>query len=382
MINKKSVILVVFNNFKNDSRVLKEALSLQSHGFSVKVVALHEDSLAEKELFNTIMVHRIKLKTRNWPKNKFVQLIKYIEFLFRFFQEYPSLDMIHCNDLIALPVGVFAKIFINKKAKIIYDAHEYEIDDIPHQSKKIIKLKYYIEKFFIKYADRVITVSESIANEYKRLYMIPKPSLVLNCPPYVNVKKSDLLRKELGIHKDQTIFLYQGGLLQGRGIELLLEAFSEANDDENVVVFMGYGPLELDIQKKAQHHDTVFFKEAVSQETLLNYTVSADYGIIFYENSCLNHWYCLPNKLFEYIMAGIPVLVSNLFEMKNFVQKYEVGVVAETNTTHDFLAAIEKIKDMDRNVLLDNINKSRKTFTWENQETILLDLYKSFSHNA
>jgi hypothetical protein len=101
----KKVVSIVLNNFKNDSRVLKESISLQNAGYDVRVVALWEDGVEEKEIVQNIPVHRIKLKSKNWSKNKLVQLIKYFEFLYKVSREYKNADIIHCNDLNALPVG-------------------------------------------------------------------------------------------------------------------------------------------------------------------------------------------------------------------------------------------------------------------------------------
>lgn len=374
MINKK-VIMVVLNNFTNDNRVLKEAVSLQQTGMSVTIVALHEGLLAERESLNNISIHRIKLKTKNWPKNIFSHLIKYIEFNFTFFKTYKSCHIIHCNDLNTLPIGVLAKLFFIKNIKLLYDTHEYAINDVPNQSLMSIKFKFYVEKYLIKYADAIITVSESIANAYQQLYKIPKPSLVLNCPSYSDTQKKDLFRKALGIREDQTIFLYQGRLSEGRGIKMIIDAFIALSDDKNVVVFMGYGPLESYVKKQASIHRVIFFKQGVSPESLMKYTSSADYGILFYENSCLNHQYALPNKLFEYLMGKIPILSSNLLEIENFIKKHNIGVSAETNTVNDFLKAITTIKDEDYSTWTNCIEHARKFFTWEEQEKVLLSIY-------
>lgn len=378
MITKPKVVSVVLNNFKNDSRVLKEAISLQSNGYSTTVVALHEYPLEQNEIINNIQVHRIKLSSRKWSKNKFIQLLKYGEFLYRFVRSYKNAPIIHCNDLNTLPLGFILKTLFNKKVKIIYDSHEYAIDDIPHQSKTMIRLKYHLEKFLIKYADKVITVSDSIANEYSRLYGIPKPALVLNCPPYQDYQKMDLFREELGIRHDQIIFLYQGGLSKGRGIDMLLEVFSRSNtDDNNVIVFMGYGPLETDIKTYKEKHPAIFFKDAVPMEKLLNYTASADYGISVTEDTCLSHRYALPNKLFEYVMAGIPILGSNLPEIGQFVKKYKVGFIVKENTVDGFINALRDIQKLDAESLKINIDQARKQFTWEEQKKALLDVYES-----
>ncbi len=155
----KSVCLIVLNNFTNDSRVLKESLSLQKYGYRVKVVALYEKPLKEFELIQNVEIYRIKLKTRNWPKYKIIQLIKYLEFAFKFIKKFRKEDILHCNDLETLPIGVLVKVFFNQKVRLVYDAHEYEIYQIPGQSEFIIKIKYLLEKFLLRYVDSVITLN-------------------------------------------------------------------------------------------------------------------------------------------------------------------------------------------------------------------------------
>ena len=105
----KKVMAVVLNNFKYDSRVLKECSSLASYGYSVNVIALHDgiSDLPEFEMTGEFYVHRIKLLSKNWSKMALMQLVKYVEFLGRAFWECRTADIIHCNDLNALPVGFF-----------------------------------------------------------------------------------------------------------------------------------------------------------------------------------------------------------------------------------------------------------------------------------
>ena len=372
------VLSIVLNNFKNDSRVLKENISLQNAGYHVKVVALHEEPLKEFEKVQCIPVHRVKLKTRAWSKYPLVQLIKYLEFIYRVIKKYRKTDILHCNDLNTLPAGVFAKMF-NRKLKLVYDSHEYAINDTPYESKISIWLKYFIERILIQFADKVITVSNSIANEYKRLYNIPKPSLILNCPRYHEQQKKDIFRNEFNIRSDQNIFLYQGGLSHGRGIEILLETFKIIDDDNSVIVFMGYGPLEGLIKESSKEYENIYFHPAVPPDELLDFTSSADFGISTIEDSCLSYRYCLPNKMFEYLMAGIPVLVSNLYEMKNLVEQYQIGIVATSNSVKGFTKSIEESLNQDYLRIVENVEKSRKLFCWEEQEKVLLDVYKEFS---
>ena len=371
----KKVLSIVLNNFKNDSRVLKENISLKKASYDVQVVALYDEGQKEFESIQNIPVHRIKLKSRNWSKNKLIQLLKYFEFMYKVIKNYKNSDIIHCNDLNTLPIGVIIKKFFNKNAKIVYDAHEYETETFHLKGieKKIVKI---IEKYLIKYADKIITVSDSIANEYVKLYNIEKPALVLNTPLFKNIEKKDLFREKLGIKKDKTIFLYQGGLSKGRGIEVLLDAFKDINDNKSVIVFMGYGPLEKVIQEASKKYPNIYFHPAVSPEVLLDYTSSADFGISTIEDGCLSYRYCLPNKMFEYLMAEIPVIVSNLYEMRKLVNRYKIGVVAKENSPKGLKEAIKEAMSLDRNELLENIKKVKKIYNWEEQEKILLEVYK------
>ncbi len=370
------VASLVLNNFVNDSRVLKENISLKNAGFEPIVVALHDKQLEENEMVQNINVHRIKLSSRKWSKQKIVQLLKYFEFIYRAVKIYKNFDIFHCNDLNTLPIGVIVKKFYNKNIKIVYDAHEYEINDVPNQSQRSIKIKYYIEKFFIKYADKVMTVSDAIADEYVKLYDIEKPALVLNTPPYKEIQKKNIFRETLGIKENQTIFLYQGGLSKGRGIEILLEAFKTIDNENAVIVFMGYGPLENLIKETSKEYKNIYFHKAVSPHVLLDYTSSADFGISTIEDTCLSYRYCLPNKMFEYLMAEIPVIVSNLNEMKRLVEFNKIGTVAKENSPNGLKVAIEEAVKLDKKELKTNIQKLKTIYNWEEQEKVLLNVYK------
>ena len=220
----KKIVLIVLNNFVNDIRVYKECKSLSMTGYDAIVVSLYDNNLNEFENINGVKVHRIKLKTRKWSKHKLIQLIKYIEFIIKFIKIYKNYDIFHCNDLNTLPIGFIIKKYLNKKAKILYDAHEYETERSGYSKyeKRILRM---IENKLIKHADKIITVSESIANEYVNLYKINKPMVIYNAPNYVSISKTNKLRKLFGINIKQKIFLFQGGLSKGRGIELILNSF-------------------------------------------------------------------------------------------------------------------------------------------------------------
>ncbi|ROQ47067.1 glycosyltransferase involved in cell wall biosynthesis [Marinobacter sp. 3-2] len=366
---------IVLNNFTNDARVHKTSVALRKLGFSVEVVALHESGLNEEESGDGFRINRIKLSSKKLPKIPIIQLIKYVEFVVRVFIKHRNqVDFVHCNDLGALPIGFLLKTLSRGDVKVVYDCHEYETerDGMSSFLKKVLK---FFERRLIGCADSVLTVSDSIASCYADDYSIAKPKLVLNCPRFIDQGRKNLFRKIFGIRADQKIFLYQGGLKGGRGIELILEAFSDLESDENVLVCMGYGPLEGAIREKASDYNTIFFHPAVSQDVLLNYTSSADYGILFYEDTCLNHRYCSPNKIFEYLMAGLPVLTSNLYEVRRLVESEGVGIVAHENTVASFRAAVIDSLKQDYSAIQANVFSARKRYCWEEQEKVLKEVY-------
>jgi len=371
----KKISSIVLNNFTNDSRVLKENISLHNAGYDVTVVALYESSLQEYDEVNGVNIHRVKLRSRKWSKNKFVQLFKYIEFVYKVVEKYKNSDIIHCNDLDTLPIGIIIKNFYNKNIKIVYDAHEYETEtNALHGTQK--KFAKWLEKYLIQYVDAVITVSDSIANEYVKLYCIKKPALVLNAPLYVEIEKKDIFRETFSIDKEQTIFLYQGGLGSERGIEILLETFKYIADNKFVIVFMGYGSFEDLIQNIAKKYENIYFHPAVSPDVLLDYTCSADIGIHMAQDNCLSYRYALPNKILEYTMAELPILVTNLPEMSAVVNKYNIGKIIKGNTSNDLKEAIKDILNENLVKLKENTKRAKKIYNWENQEKILLKIYK------
>ena len=372
---RKTVALLVLNPFTNDSRVLKEALSLKHAGYEPFIVALHEQSLAEQDTVHGIPVRRIRLLSRGWPKVLPVQVFKYFEWLWRAFLLSRKADIVHCNDLPTLPAGAVARLLSHKRTRVVYDAHEFEINDVANEPRWKIRIKSVMERFWIRHADATMTVSESIADEYVRMYGIPKPALVLNCPPFAPLPEADIFRSTLGIPHSAIIFLYQGGLAAGRGIEPIMDAFKGLPDNERVVVFMGYGPMESAIKQAAAEHPNIYYHPAVSPDVLPAYTASADVGLCLIENLCLSYFYCLPNKLFEYLMAGLPVMVSDLQELRRFVQNHPVGPIVPGTDDESIRRAVAQLNAPALAGYADAARSARAVFHWQAQESVLLSVY-------
>lgn len=375
---------ISLTEFRNESRVLKQTNSLTDNGFfkHIYIAALHENDLRKEQNYSEkITCERFSLTTRKLPKNFIIQLFKYLEYCFRvlFFYQKKDINVVNVHSLALLPLGyVLKKIY---KAQLVYDAHELETETNGYKGFRQ-KLSKWLEKKLINKADMTLVVSESIADWYANEYNIARPPVVLNAPNTRELKINNHFREQLGIRKDQIILLYQGGLASGRGVHLILEAFKQRKDDKVVAVFMGYGSLEADIKIAAEQHSNIYFFPAVPPQVVLEYTASADFGISLIENTCLSYYYCMPNKLFEYAMAGLPVLVSNMKDMSELVTRYAMGAVISDFSADGINQAVDNFLEQDLTRMKANAYQAACENAWEVQEQKMLAAYQQLLNKA
>lgn len=263
----------------------------------------------------------------------------------------------------------------------MYDPHELETErnGLKGINRWVARIK---ENIFIRFADDVTVVSQSILDWYKEKYNLGSIHLVRNVPyndSNIMAEAAELdrshLRKKFDIKKDEIVFLYQGAFMKGRCIDLIINAFTRVAKDRHVV-FMGYGEYFADLIKEyASKHSNIHYHEAVRPDEVRRYTVCADVGLCMLEPSCLNHQYALPNKLFEYTMAGIPLIASNFTEMTRIISELGNGWIVDT--TADALAeTINQIttESIDQKRL--NLINSRDSMGWHNEEKVLLGVYQ------
>ena len=373
------VISLLVTNFKNDNRVYRMAKSLSLHGFPTTVVAWKKGDVAEKENFNGVEVERVIVSSDRWKRlNLIIGAIQYVEFAFRVVSRYRNVDAWHCNDYEAFVIGVLAKM-TRPKLTLIYDCHELE----SHRNGKGAFMRLAIrilEKLFIPWTELVITVSPSIQEFYKRKYSLPFVALVRNLPNEMQISHSNTLREKLGLKNGQRIFLYQGMLGKGRGIEVLLNAFEAREAADAVIVFMGFGALKEQIEGYASDHENIFFVPAVSYTEIPLYTGSADVGVNSVEPTCLSYKYSLPNKLFEYIQSEIPVLTNPLPDCAALVNEYKVGRVIPVWNSQAINEVIDDMLKEDLSIYQAHLKSAKKILNWEVEEQTLISAYKSIPH--
>lgn len=369
---------IVLNEFTNGSRILKQTKSLVESDTVDKlyIAALHKDNLDKDVIYGDRReLKRFSLKSRNLKKNLFMQIFKYIEFCFLIYRFYKdkNIKMINIHTVGMLPLGIFLKYAYD--AILIYDTHELETEQSYKMSCRR-KLSKWMERGLIYKVDMLLVVSESIADWYAQEYKIERPTVVLNVPNKKKLNKFNHFRDNLNIKNDQLILLYQGALFKGRGIDLVIDAFKERKDNKIVLVCMGYGELEDYIKYNSEKFENIYFFPAVSPDIVLEYTSSADIGISLIQNTSLSYYYCMPNKLFEYAMAGLPVLVSNMKDMSDLVGNNEMGAIITDFSVDNINRAINDFLLKDLSSMKMNAYNIACQNSWEVQEEKMLKAYQ------
>ncbi len=364
----------------HESRLLKETLSLAEHRYfrSIVIACVWEQGLPEHQPIDEIRtIWRVKLQSRRWPKVFAVQTLKYLEWMAKILYKcvFCRIDAVQCHSLAALPIGVVFKVLW--RARLIYDAHELETEtNGTHGLRKAVAIL--IERRLISFADAVIVVSDSIADWYQNRYNIRRPVVVKNIPtvpgiPDAGSQKSPSLKKLLRIKSDDILFLYQGAITKGRGIEAILNAFARVEKHLHIA-FMGNGDLVDGVKRVAANHGNIHYTAAVPPQEVLCYTATADVGICFIENTCLSYYYSLPNKLFEYLLAGLPVIINNFPEQRKIIEQYGCGWIVEDEISSlpALIASIDKEKIA---VKREKVLHARQNFRWANEAELFLAEY-------
>jgi glycosyltransferase involved in cell wall biosynthesis len=376
-----NITMLVLNNLTNDPRVHKEAKTLANAGHHVTVIALWKPGLPEIGTMHNYQVIRVRLRTREWRGSVFAPMVKYIEYaiqVWRLVAKQPA-HIIHANDANTLPASWLASKRVG--AQLIYDAHELETGR-EFQTTRLSNIYRYLwacpERAFIRRARAVITVSEGIAGELERLYHIPRPLVLRNCPEIQNLYKPSRLREELSIPPHLKIALYQGSVSEGRGIRTFLEAIQLLPEVAGVV--LGEGPLLPALQAQIQNGNwqRVYLPGKVPMDTIPSHLASADLGIVLTENICRSYYLSLPNKLFEYIQSGIPVIASDLPEIARIVKEYEVGELVNPQDPRAIAAGIRRLLEEPNRYAITKANarKAATILNWDVEKTNLIGLYQ------
>ncbi|HAZ04326.1 MAG TPA: glycosyl transferase group 1 [Prolixibacteraceae bacterium] len=363
----KRIAISVINDLVTDNRVHKVATTLQEMGYEVTLIGrLLPESLPISRTYNT---RRMCLFFTKGPWF-------YAEYNIRLFfiLLFSKFNVFVSNDLDTLLPNFLVSKLTN--SPLYYDSHEY-FTEVPElvDRPKVRRAWENLEKELLPKIRNAYTVCQSIAEAYRYKYgtyfhvvrNVPDRMVPFEIPAD---KKLDFGGKK--------IILYQGALNIGRGLEQIVRAMQEI--DNAVLVIAGDGDIAIQLKTLAHSlrlQDKVKFLGRMLFNEVKYITVQADLGLSIEEDLGLNYKYALPNKLFDYIQAEIPVLVSNLPEMKKIVTDYQVGAILDSHQPQQMAKQIAGILNNREQIAVwkENLKKAAGELCWENEKEALKIIY-------
>lgn len=358
----------VTNDLTYDQRVHKVCLSLKELNFDVLLVGrfLKDSSLLERPY--AIKRFHLLFK-KGFLFYAFYNIRLFVFLLFK------KVDVLHANDLDTL----FANWLISRirKKEIIYDSHEYFTGVPEIQHRPLVKKTWEkIEKLIFPKLKNVFTVNQSIADIYKNKYNVEVK--VLRNLPFKNIIEKTQTKQSLKLPLNKSIIILQGaGINIDRGAEELLEAI--AISDNLFLCIVGSGDVIEILKKRSCSEDLrnkVLFTGKLNYSDMMQYTMNSTVGVSLDKDTNINYRLSLPNKIFDYVKADIPVVCSNLIEVAAIVNQFQIGLISPSHDPEDILNTINKLIDSnEQNQYKPNLHKAMEVLNWENEVKVLINTY-------
>lgn len=367
---KPTIVIVTISDLFYEANLHRKVQTLLANGFKVRLFCAFNPKL-NKDLWAPAELIQVKL----WQKPtvlRFLQFwVKATAWLLK-----QKADLFISYDFLPL-VALRIKSFFQEN-NYIYDSVELVIglNSLVHKSVRRFFFKK-IEQFGVASAQAAFTVCQSDAQALQKVY--PKLNVVgfvRNIPLRQKHQRSMFLREKYDIAADKKIGLYQGMVFEGRGLIEILKACSKI--DQVVLVIVGDGTLRstlMTLAKQLKMENRVIFTGMVPFDQLAQYTYSADFGFTIISGKGLSYYHALPNKLFEYIQAEIPVIGSNYPEIRNLIEQEQVGFVVDPQNIGQIEQAIKKILDpMVYHRLKQNLKQAAPKYSWQEESKKYLQL--------
>lgn len=358
----KRIVVSVSNDLVTDQRVSKICGTLKEMQYDILLIG--RKNYSPHNLNRDYATKRIRMLFNRG-------FLFYAELNIRLFFVllFTKKDLLFSNDLdTLLPNYLVSKI---QGKELIFDSHEL-FSEIPelHNRKFVKSFWLGIERRILPKLKKVITVSNSIKRHYEERYGI-QVRVVRNLPIAKKVKP----KKFAFSTKGKKVLLYQGSVNVGRGLEFMIDTVQLL--DNFLLVIVGTGDIIDDLEQNVLLkglENKVKFTGRILPADLQHLTPNAMIGLSLEEDLGLNYCYALPNKIFDYIQAEVPVIVSNLPDMKKLVQHYGVGEVLMKRTPE---ALAEMIQNLDSKSYLENLKKAKEELNWDQEKSQLIKLLQS-----
>lgn len=378
---RSSVVMLVNNDMTADARVHREAEALGLAGYDVTVLALRGAGLPDAEQREGYRLRRVAdSSTASWrrPLAKARQTRgRSVSMTREAIAIRPDVVHAHDSDTLAAASRVRAAC----GSMLVYDAHELYPDMLAeHGLRGSWPVQTYwtqLERHLVPLVDASITVSGLVASELTRRFGVD-PVVLRNVPKLESLVVPSPLRDELPDLGGRIVCLYQGVLVPGRGLETLVDAVALL---PNVVLAVqGFGPAEDAVRQRAASlgiEGRVYMMGRKAPELLHAYACGADVGVVIYEHTSLNNYLAAPNKLYSYLMAGLPVASSNFPGLAAVVEGLDVGATFDPSSAGSIAHALDTIATADDRLgMAARARQSAEVeFNWDHEAKRLLALY-------
>ncbi|HCA82648.1 MAG TPA: glycosyltransferase [Flavobacteriales bacterium] len=368
----KHISVAVTNDLLTDQRVHKVCTYLCEKGNTVTLIGRKRKNSTElpARAYKTVRM-RLLLE-----KGAFFYAFFNLRLFFRLL--FSKSDIIVSNDLDTLLACRMASRL--KRIPLVYDTHEYftEVPELVNRPR-VRRIWERIEERIFPKLEHIITVNESIADMYHKKY--GKTIHVVRNIPSIKTGNEKKSRQELHLPEDKTILIIQGaGINIDRGNEEMVMAMEHLSNC--LLLIIGNGDVVEDLKKLSQQlqlQDRILFFPRMEYSELMQYTRNSDIGITLDKDSNLNYKFSLPNKLFDFIHAGIPVLASDLPEVKRITLGYKTGHIVSSHDPKTIAAAIKKMMDdpKEMEAMRNNTKTAALDLTWEKECETLNKIYRA-----
>ncbi|KIH71459.1 glycosyltransferase [Salinicoccus roseus] len=428
----KKVTMFVWNHFTNDARVMREGMALSENNYDVNLIAIENRKDPRAQAFESIndrfRVHRVPMYPwllevyqnnkkefvisvagvtivvapalfyKSWllmstyflflgiaygvvknssARRNMIKLVRSMKMIIKGYRQ--NADIYHSNDLNTLTQGVICSKLRLKPKKLVYDSHEVQTDRTGYNPKIIERW----EGSLLPFVDETLVENHTRAKKHEALYGYYPHTLYNYSELYdIEDKPKKDLHEVLGLSADEKILLYQGGLQPGRGLELLVDMMPMVN--EGTLVFLGDGRQKKELEEMVKERglqERVRFVPKVHLSELPSYTQNAYLGFQVLQNVNYNHYSASSNKLFEYIMAHVPVISCNFPEIASVVEGENVGIAINAESAENIASAVNRLVEDEtlRETFSNNCKSAKYKYNWDIEKEKLLDVYDKLS---
>lgn len=384
---KKKVIKLCISEWVNESRDKRELSVLKELKTEVSVIAKGKIT-GKQDVVDGYRVTRVSTRPlgNSIPDflNRSISVFTWAHFVRKM-----EADIISGHDITALLIGYLSNIGKpgGKKAKLVYDSHEFEIGRCADRNKLTAFFILHLERFLIKRSVFSIMVNDSIADEVQKIHKLKKrPIVVRSIPDYWNIDKNqvNIVRKnilqKLKMDEDTFIVMYHGMAGPYRGIENIMKAVAELENTAAVILGNGdktylsklhaYGE-KLGISRK------IFIHDAVPVDELYKYVCASNVGMVIGRGIYKSYFYMLPNKFFENIHGLTPVIVSDFPEVGKLTEEYGIGLKVNPESVNEIIDAVKKMQSDKKfyQQCKDNLKIAKEELCWEKEKQVLKKAY-------